>query len=718
MLDRAARRHVYGLGRLPDGAPASELGGLASRQPAGGIPVWQTADGRIVTDAYSAEPAGRTRPLTAAAYVVAPIRWSGHGRGVRARALLRRILELRRTRQAIPRGAGAAPSGYLFREPEAGTRPLLSALHPVTGDQLVTTDPDEPRALGYVETTPLGHVRTTAPVTGTLGLSPTDVPWAREFGLGFESQAGLFLGALELPAPGTRAAVETLRISGWAVALGDRVRRVEVFIDGEPLGRARLAMPRNDLMRHPPLAGAPDAVLAGFELVPSIDDLRQVPELATITVLVTSMAGHTLVLESNEVRLTRSVLAVADEGGRSNDHHPPRRERSSGGLLAFTHRLDLGGAQRYFVDQLLRLQRAGFTDCTVVSFRDGPWRERLERAGIEVHVTSAYPESGPGEYEGRLEELRAWCKPGRHSVAFASTLDCFIGVDLAKRLGLPVAWALHESFDPKTWWTVGHGWSPDHAYVFERIEHALRAADATIFAAEATRRLYEPYIDGERSVMLPYGIEFDEVDEFRRSSVAASVRRAHGVRPDARVVLCLAMMGSRKGQALLTQAFAAVAPDHPDAELLLVGATPGPYGDAIADYVASMSLESRVRIVPVTDDAYAWHVVSDVFALASDLESLPLSVIEAMAFEKPVVASRVFGVPELIEDGLTGFLFEPNDLGELASALDRVLSMDAGELGSVARAGAELVRERHDPERYSERLVGVLQSLQDSLQAA
>jgi glycosyltransferase involved in cell wall biosynthesis len=118
--------------------------------------------------------------------------------------------------------------------------------------------------------------------------------------------------------------------------------------------------------------------------------------------------------------------------------------------------------------------------------------------------------------------------------------------------------------------------------------------------------------------------------------------------------------------------------------------------------------------VPATADAYAWHLMSDIHVLASEIESSPLSAIEAMGFERPVLLSRVFGVPELIDEGRTGFMFEPNDLGALASALDRVLSMDADELRAVARAGAEHVRERHEPSRYSQRLAALLQSLDSS----
>ncbi|HEV7847367.1 MAG TPA: glycosyltransferase family 4 protein [Thermoleophilaceae bacterium] len=718
-LDRSARRHVYGLGSRPEGHLTGELGALASQAPEGGIPVWETADGRIVTNGYDARP-GRARSLAALASALEPIRWSTHPRLTRARAVTRRVAGLAQARRGDPQAAGGAPAGYLYGDAEPGTRPLFSALHPANGDQLLTTDAAEPDALGYARTTLLGHLRAAAPITGALGLRPADVPWAREFGLGFASGSGLLLGALELPRSGEEWAVETARIAGWAVGAADAVRHIDVLVDGVPVGRARHGLARRDLVRHSPVADVPDAVLAGFEFVPSRRHLPRRRDTVTITALVTSLGGATVVLESNDVRLkpTRHGSdSRGDDGPALGPGRAPRRRRGAGGLLAFTHRLDIGGAQRYFVDQVLRLRRSAFPSCTVVAFADGPWREPLERAGVEVHVTSAYPRLGPAEYEGRLEELRALFGPRDHSVAFVNTLDCFMGADLAHRLGIPTAWALHESFDLATWWSVGHGWSADHGYVFERLERALEDAGATIFAAEATRQMYDSYVELDRAVLMPYGIELEALDAYRRSFDYQAERHVRGIPTDARMVLCMATMSSRKGQALLAQAFRLVADEHPDAKLYLVGETPGPYPDAIRDYVASTSLESRIKLEPATEDAYAWHLLADVFALASDVESSPLSVIEAMALETPVVASRVFGLPELIEEGRSGFMFEPNDLGELASTLDRVLGMDPGELRAVARAGSEHVRERHDPDRYSERLVALLRSLEGSRQA-
>jgi len=77
----------------------------------------------------------------------------------------------------------------------------------------------------------------------------------------------------------------------------------------------------------------------------------------------------------------------------------------------------------------------------------------------------------------------------------------------------------------------------------------------------------------------------------------------------------------------------------------------------------------------------------DVFALSSWTEGLPITVLEAMAAEKPVVATRVGGTPEIIKDGLTGLLVEPYDAEGLAEGLVRILSnhLLADALGTAAR---------------------------------
>jgi hypothetical protein len=88
-----------------------------------------------------------------------------------------------RTRRAAQPPEGE-PAGYLFRTPRAYSAPLYSALHPVTGDQLLTRDPWEAIDMGYSQPVLLGELVAVAPLTGSLEPVRYGVPWASRFGLG------------------------------------------------------------------------------------------------------------------------------------------------------------------------------------------------------------------------------------------------------------------------------------------------------------------------------------------------------------------------------------------------------------------------------------------------------------------------------------------------------------------------------------------------------
>jgi D-inositol-3-phosphate glycosyltransferase len=166
---------------------------------------------------------------------------------------------------------------------------------------------------------------------------------------------------------------------------------------------------------------------------------------------------------------------------------------------------------------------------------------------------------------------------------------------------------------------------------------------------------------------------------------------------------------------MLAQAFGAIADRHPDTHLALVGETDAAwraaYGTGLHHYLARTGLGQRIRILPTTADPFPWLAIADLVVCASDVESLPRSIVEALAFEKPVLSTRVFGVPELIDDGRTGYLCDLRDVRSLADGLDRVLSADPDERGAVARAGAARVRERHDPGSSAEAVRRLLAGL-------
>jgi D-inositol-3-phosphate glycosyltransferase len=521
-------------------------------------------------------------------------------------------------------------------------------------------------------------------------------------------------GFLDSPPAGLEVPAGVVQIRGWCLFPGSSVARVEVSVGDGPPRRARLAMPRPDLVGLTPEPAAP---VAGFELMAEVGAGR-----AEVRATAHSADGRALELAPLAVS-ARSAGPDEDWSGRaaelrarSQRRVPAVRPRGDGvRLVAFAHGLPYGGASLYLVELLRRLVERPGMSCEVVALDDGPLRERLEALGIPVHVTDNAPVRSVDRYEGHVAELLAHAGPRRFDVALVNGLASFAGADFAERLGIPAVWALHESFDLPLFWQTAYLPGHVHPYVADRARLALGTAAAALFEAEATRRLYLAHADADRLITLPYGIELEEIRAFRAAHGRAEARRRLGLREDATVLLCLGTVEPRKSQAMLAEAFASIAGRHPEAVLALVGELDADwcadYTAALRGFVSRAGLEGRVRIEPVTADPYPWHAAADVHVCASDVEALPRSVLEAMAFETPVVSTDVFGVPEVIDHGVTGYLCPTRDAAALADSLHAVLSADPAEHARVGRAAADLVERRHDSEPYAACVGDLLEAL-------
>ena len=111
-------------------------------------------------------------------------------------------------------------------------------------------------------------------------------------------------------------------------------------------------------------------------------------------------------------------------------------------------------------------------------------------------------------------------------------------------------------------------------------------------------------------------------------------------------------------------------------------------------------MAARITLIPITPDIVEWYALSDLLLSASDVESLPRSMLECMALGVPVLSTSVFGVPELIEDGVNGWLFGARDMSELSAALHRVLSLTPDQRRAVGAAASVAVHQRHSAHDY------------------
>ncbi len=157
----------------------------------------------------------------------------------------------------------------------------------------------------------------------------------------------------------------------------------------------------------------------------------------------------------------------------------------------------------------------------------------------------------------------------------------------------------------------------------------------------------------------------------RLADLPARSPRAGGRR---KRIVCVARLSAEKAHSGLLIAFSTLRKRGVDAELVLVGE--GDERGNIERMSAEMGLADRVimRGHLGEQDTLAEIASGDVFALASFMEGLPVVLIEAMALGVPAVASRLVGIPELIDDGREGLLFRPTDWDDLAAKLEQLLT--------------------------------------------
>lgn len=192
----------------------------------------------------------------------------------------------------------------------------------------------------------------------------------------------------------------------------------------------------------------------------------------------------------------------------------------------------------------------------------------------------------------------------------------------------------------------------------------------------------------------------------RRTEIGA------GTRP---IVGFVGQIVPRKGVQTLIRAFRAVVDRRPDAWLVLVGcAPPGEteYEAACRATAAELGLEPNVRWIGYRRDVPAWMRTFDLFALPTRSEPFGKVVVEAMAASRPVVATRVGGIPEIVTGPELGTLIEPDAEGPLADAI-------LGFLSNPARARAVAEAGRRDAHaRFSmTTMMGRLQDLYDDVLA-
>jgi glycosyltransferase involved in cell wall biosynthesis len=180
-----------------------------------------------------------------------------------------------------------------------------------------------------------------------------------------------------------------------------------------------------------------------------------------------------------------------------------------------------------------------------------------------------------------------------------------------------------------------------------------------------------------------------DTDEFVRRRTVAEAKQAFGWSPERLLIGAVGRLSAEKGFDLLIRATVDLLKQGIDAGLVIVGE--GPQQEELRRLIAELGCAQRVQLLGYRQDTRELYEAMDLFALSSVREGLPNVVLEALAVEVPVVATRVAGVPGLIRDG-NGLLVDPGSVAQLTAAMGRALH-DPDLRRRLRQAGRRTVEE-------------------------
>jgi glycosyltransferase involved in cell wall biosynthesis len=217
------------------------------------------------------------------------------------------------------------------------------------------------------------------------------------------------------------------------------------------------------------------------------------------------------------------------------------------------------------------------------------------------------------------------------------------------------------------------------------VNFALKHADAFRTISDSTRRQLENRMPGRPIVQFP---AWTDMDAFLASGASGNIRGQE--------ILYTGVLIPRKGVHHLIDAFAQTAAEFVQANLVIIGLEEHrAYARELKYRVAQLGLAERVRfLAPMPQvELAAWMHRARAFVLPSLSEGLGRVVFEAMASGTPVIGSSVGGIPDMIDDGITGFLVPPGDESSLAEKIHWLLANPsaAQAMGKRARVAAEKI---------------------------
>ena len=346
-------------------------------------------------------------------------------------------------------------------------------------------------------------------------------------------------------------------------------------------------------------------------------------------------------------------------------------------VMLFTDSFMRGGTERQFVRLVRGIDRNQYDIVIACLQRSGPLLSEVECLGVTI---VEFPIDSLYNFKAAKLVVQLVRFLHREQIQIVHTFDFYtsvFAVAAARISGVPVVLASRrELLNLRSPWQQ------------RAIRVACRLATGVVVNSCAVGRDMVGLESGSRRRIdvLPNCID---LDEFESKLSPGEIRRELGLSPRSIVIGALGNLRPEKDLETFLLAARRILDVIPSAEFLVIG--DGPAANKLKWLADDLHLSESVHFLGERSDVPDLVAALDILVLSSYTESFPNAVLEAMAMGKPVVATNVGGIPELVEEGQTGFLVPPRDPKAIA---DRVLSLcrDSArrlQMGRAARTRVE-----------------------------
>ena len=366
----------------------------------------------------------------------------------------------------------------------------------------------------------------------------------------------------------------------------------------------------------------------------------------------------------------------------------------------------VGGAQSWVAGVASRLSNMGY-GVSIACPNDPGSVSRFNGCGEVIPLKVRYSKLTPWSDLRYFVELLSLLRDRGFDVVHLSAAKAALYGRLAARAaGVPIVifnahgFPFHDYLNPAARITLA------------TIEKLLSryCTDMVVCCGEAVRAyaLSHNIVPSSRLVTIENGVEIPDSLPERDAA-----RRTLGLPPDAPVIVTVGRLARQKAPENFLQAAASVLREVPAVRFLVVG--DGPLKSQLQTLAERLGIASSVQFLGFRDDVPVILRAADIFALFSRWEGLPLTILEAMAAERPVVATAVDGNVEAVQHGRTGLISPAEDIGQFAVNLTTLVRAP-DRARKMGFAGRRLVEQRFCVERMARQLSDLYQHLDERRQ--